>query len=176
MKRFLQALCAGLLLAAGCTHATNVTIGNTFFGCNEPRKVAVSAAGGVWIPCIGMIVELLYFPGDYGAVLPPAIAIDKIDLPPTVQATALAFDNSNNVWFTDYWGNRVGKANLATKAVSMYPVPAGARPDGIVFSSDGNITSPRTRRARSRHTAGVVTRHRRGGGHHIRGSRPRAAR
>ncbi len=139
MKRFLQALCAGLLLAAGCTHATNVTIGNTFFGCNEPRKVAVSAAGGVWIPCIGMIVELLYFPGDYGAVLPPAIAIDKIDLPPTVQATALAFDNSNNVWFTDYWGNRVGKANLATKTVSMYLVPAGARPDGIVFSSDGNI-------------------------------------
>lgn len=139
MKRLLQVLCAGLLLAAAGAHATTVMMGNTFLGCNEPRKLAVSPSGTVWMPCIGVIAGLMYYPGEYGAVLPPAIAIDKIDLPSGMQATALAFDNSNNIWFTDYWGNRVGKANLATKAVSTHLLPAGTRPDGIVFASDGNM-------------------------------------
>jgi virginiamycin B lyase len=140
MKHLRHVLCGLLLLAAASAFGATVQINNAFLGCVQPRKVAIDASGGVWFPCQGVITKLLYFPGIYGAILPPAIAIDSIPLPAGVQANALAFDNSNNVWFTDFLGNRVGKADLATKLVTLYPMPtAGAEPEGIVFASDGNI-------------------------------------
>ena len=140
MKRLLQALCGVLLLTAACAHSATVQINDTFLGCVEPRKVAIDASGAVWFPCQGVITKLLYFPGYVGAPLPPAIAIDAIDLPAGVQANALAFDSSNNLWFTDFLGNQVGKVHLTNKAVTLFSMPtANARPEGIVFASDGNI-------------------------------------
>ena len=140
MKRLLRALCAVFLLGAACVHAATVQINNTFLGCVEPRKVAIDAAGAVWFPCQGVITKLLYFPGYFGAPLPPPVAIDAVSLPAGVQANALAFDGSNNMWFSDFLGNRVGKVDLATKGVTLFSMPtAGAEPEGIVFASDGNI-------------------------------------
>jgi streptogramin lyase len=140
MKHLRQLLCGLLLVAATSVFGATVQINNTFLGCVEPRKVAVDASGAVWFPCRGVIAKLLYFPGVYGAVLPPAIAIDSIPLPAGVQANALAFDNSNNVWFTDFLGNRVGKADLSTKVVTLFSMPpAGAEPEGIVFAADDNV-------------------------------------
>jgi streptogramin lyase len=141
MKRMRHLLCGGLLLlSASSAFSATIQINNTFLGCVQPRKLAIDAAGAVWFPCQGAITKLLYFPGIYGAPLPPAIAIDAITLPAGVQANALAFDNGNNVWFTDFLGNRVGKADLSTKLVTLYPMPTiDAEPEGIVFGSDGNI-------------------------------------
>ena len=134
-------LCGSLLLlAATSAFSATIQLNSTFLGCVQPRKLAIDPAGAVWFPCQGVITKLLYFPGIYGAPLPPAIAIDAITLPAGVQANALAFDNGNNVWFTDFLGNRVGKADLSTKVVTLYPMPTtDAQPEGIVFASDGNI-------------------------------------
>src|SRR5215831_6374909 len=140
MKRSLQALCGFLLLTAACVHSATVQINDTFFGCAQPRKLAIDASGAVWFPCQSVITKLLYFPGYVGAPLPPAIAVDSINLPAGVQANAIAFDGSNNLWFTDFLGNRVGKVNHATKAVTLFSMPtANAKPEGIVFADDGNI-------------------------------------
>jgi streptogramin lyase len=140
MKHVRLLLCALLLLAAASTSAATIQIDNTFLGCVQPRKLAIDASGAVWFPCQGTIAKLNYFPGVYGAVLPPAISIDSIPLPAGVQANALAFDNGNNVWFTDFLGNRVGKADLATKLVTLFSMPAaGEQPEGIVFATDGNV-------------------------------------
>jgi Repeat of unknown function (DUF5648) len=140
VKRFLIALCATLLAAAFGADAATVQINPTFLGCTQPRKLAIDPSGGVWFPCSGVIAELLYAPGVYGAALPPAIAINSIPLPAGVAANALAFDASNYVWFTDFAGNRIGKANRTTKVVTLYTMPAaGSEPEGIVFASDGNI-------------------------------------
>jgi streptogramin lyase len=133
-------LCGLLLLAAASASGATIQIGNTFLGCVQPRKLAIDASGAVWFPCKGTITKLNYFPGVFGALLPPAISIDSIPLPAGVQANALAFDGSNNVWFTDFLGNRVGRADLATKAVTLFPMPtASEQPEGIAFASDGNI-------------------------------------
>ncbi|MEP7180695.1 MAG: hypothetical protein ABI886_00740 [Betaproteobacteria bacterium] len=140
MKRLLIALCGALMLAASAAQATSMTVSTLFAGCTQPKKVTIAPGGGVWFPCIGVLAVLYYGPGVYGAPLPPAIAIDSIPLPAGVAANMLAFDASNYLWFTDFLGNRIGKANLTTKVVTTYALPAGGdRPEGIVFASDGNI-------------------------------------
>lgn len=139
MKNLMRMAGALALLAMANAHATIVSIGNTFLGCNEPRQVAMSASGAVWTGCIGKLTQLSYFPGDYGVALPPPIGIDKIDLPSQAQATSLAFDHDGNIWFTDYWGDRIGMANVKTKSVALFTVPAGSRPDSIVVGGDGNL-------------------------------------
>ena len=172
MNHLSRFFCGGLLLLAAAAQATTVSIGNSLLGCTVPDKVAISPTGVVWTPCNGVITALYYYPGDYGAALPPAIAVDKIDLPTFTAATALAFDNNDNIWFTDYFGDRIGRANTKTKSVSTFSVPTGTRPDGIAFGDDGNmyVAGYGSGTVMKVTPAGVITSVAGvGAGHHVRG-------
>jgi hypothetical protein len=140
MKRLLLATLTALVVATLPVKATSISVSPTFLGCTQPHRVAIDASGGAWFPCTGVLAALFYAPGVYGAALPPPIAITSIPLPAGVVANMMAFDASNNIWFTDSGGNRVGRANKTTKVVTMFPMPAGAvQPEGIVYASDGNV-------------------------------------
>jgi streptogramin lyase len=144
MKRTLLAFCAALLLlAAAPAQSATVTINNAVLDCFRPFRITIDGSGGVWFACDNGLYELLYFPSYIGDPLPPPVAVNRIDLGVPVLGSSLydiAFDTSNNLWFTDTGANRVGKVNLTTRVVTYFTLPvAASQPERIVFAADGNM-------------------------------------
>ncbi|HKF25545.1 MAG TPA: hypothetical protein VKB24_06200 [Candidatus Acidoferrum sp.] len=72
---------------------------------------------------------------------PQTLQIREYPLPQGARPRRMAIAADDKVYFTDYQGGNLGRLDVATGAVKMWPSPAGSgsNPYGIVISPDGMV-------------------------------------
>ena len=76
-----------------------------------------------------------------GTINTVSLEIKEYDLPESARPRRLAVAADDTVYFTDFKGGNLGKLNLATGDVQMYPSPGGpeSNPYGIAITPDGMV-------------------------------------
>ena len=76
-----------------------------------------------------------------GTINTVSLEIKEYDLPESARPRRLAVAADDTIYFTDFKSGNLGKLNLATGEVKMYPSPGGpeSNPYGIAITPDGMV-------------------------------------
>jgi virginiamycin B lyase len=96
---------------------------------------------GIQITSKGVPVFCELGTNKMATIEPKTMAITEYMLPANARPRRLAIAADDTVYFTDFKSGHLGKLNLTTRQVKMYPSPGGAEanPYGIVITPDGMV-------------------------------------
>ena len=96
---------------------------------------------GIAINSKGIPIFCEFATNKLAKIDPQTMEITEIALPEGARPRRLAIDANDRVYFTDYGGGNLGRLDLATGAVKMWPSPGGAKsaPYGIAITPDGMV-------------------------------------
>ncbi len=96
---------------------------------------------GIQVNSQGVPFFCEFFTNKLGSIDPKTLDIREYLLPEGVRPRRLAIDVKDRVYFTDYERGHLGRLELTTGAVKMWPSPSGAKsaPYGIALTPDGMV-------------------------------------
>lgn len=108
------------------------------FAKSEPHGILEDSSGGIWFAMSGT---------DAITMLDPTTSrFSKFDLPgePGRKPTEIAMDSRGNIWFTEYYGNRLGVLGVKYPLVGLQfdefliPTPE-SQPGSVSIDGSGNV-------------------------------------
>jgi virginiamycin B lyase len=96
---------------------------------------------GIAINSKGIPIFCEFATNELASINPRTMEITEHTLPEGARPRRIAIDTSDRVYFTDYGGGNLGRLDLTTGAVRMWPSPGGAKsaPYGIAITPDGMV-------------------------------------
>lgn len=104
-------------------------------------QTANSHPYGIAINSKGIPIFCEFNTNKLASINPQSMEITEYKLPEGARPRRLAIDADDAVYFTDYEGGNLGRIDLASGAVKMWPSPggAGSAPYGIAITRDGLV-------------------------------------
>ena len=96
---------------------------------------------GIAINSKGIPIFCEFATNKLASINPQTMEISEYKLPEGARPRRIAIDASDRVYFTDYGGGNLGRLDLVSGAVKMWPSPGGAKsaPYGIAITPDGMV-------------------------------------
>jgi virginiamycin B lyase len=96
---------------------------------------------GIAINSKGIPIFCEFATNKLAKIDPQTMAITEFTLPEGARPRRLAIDATDRIYFTDFSGGNLGRLDLASGAVKMWPSPGGAKsaPYGIAITPDGMV-------------------------------------
>ncbi len=96
---------------------------------------------GIAINSKGIPIFCEFATNKIAKIDPATMQITEYALPEGARPRRIAIDASDRVYFTDFSGGQLGRLELGSGAVKMWPSPGGAKaaPYGIAITPDGMV-------------------------------------